>query len=168
MFQIRNAQKEDLPYLADIELAAATLYPEDIIPLDQQGLSYPDSEFQKSLQQGLLFCVTQNNKRVAFATCHQYQQFLHLDEISVHPASGKQGIGTALVKRILQESQSRKLQGTTLTTFSNIPWNAPFYKKMGFNILSNAETPDEVKDMLLEENFIGLKNRVAMFSPNTQ
>ena len=36
---------------------------------------------------------------------------------------------------IIQQAASRKLLGITLTTFPDLPWNAPFYAKVGFQIL---------------------------------
>ena len=39
---------------------------------------------------------------------------------------------------IIQQAASRKLLGITLTTFPDLPWNAPFYAKVGFQILPSS------------------------------
>ncbi len=162
IFQIELARQEQLAELADIELAAAELFPEGHIPEDQKGHSFPLKELRKAFDQELLFCANANSHTVGFASCHQYKHYLHLDEISVDPQYGRQGIGRALVEKVIEASKLKQLKGITLCTFSDIPWNAPFYQSMGFEILEEQDTPRHVQAMLREEKSIGLNNRVAM------
>jgi ribosomal protein S18 acetylase RimI-like enzyme len=169
MLAIRLGTLDDLVPLADIEISAASLFPRGKIPHPHESLPY--EVMREAVKNQLLFCaelqVNSGGKTlVAFAACHLYEHYLHLDEISVLPDYGKQGIGSLLVKHLIKESAQRKCQGITLSTFSDIPWNAPFYKKLGFTELAYSETPKHVQAMLDEEKSIGLKNRVAMFKKN--
>ena len=58
-------------------------------------------------------------------------------------------------------------QGYTidLTTFTHVPWNAPFYARLGFTALDDAGLPQFLKDILEEEKLCGLTNRVGMCLP---
>lgn len=160
MLSIRLASFDDLTLLPPIEKQAATLYPIGRIPHPKETL--PEKVLLDALKEELLFCAEDHGKLAGFASCHLYGNYLHLDEISVHPDSGRKGLGRALVERVIKETQKRKLKGCTLTTFEDLSWNAPFYKKSGFCIMEKENIPRHVAAMLRDEKSIGLKNRVAM------
>jgi len=50
-----------------------------------------------------------------------------------------------------------------LTPFSDIAWNAPFYSRLGFQILPPEEQSPMLKSILLREADAGMQSRVAMF-----
>lgn len=169
MITLRLGNLDDLLDLADIEISAASLYPAGKVPEPHESLPY--EVMRKAVRSKLLFCAEKmqtNNKNtlVGFAACHLYQNYLHLDELSVLPSVGRQGIGGHLVAQVIETSQALQCKGTTLTTFSDLPWNAPFYKKHGFNELSYSKSPVEVQAMLDEERSIGLVNRISMLKKN--
>ncbi|MYT30142.1 MULTISPECIES: GNAT family N-acetyltransferase [unclassified Streptomyces] len=63
----------------------------------------------------------------------------HIEQVSVHPERARRGIGRALIDHAEQESG---LPALTLTTFADVPWNAPYYARLGFRRLTaDALTP---------------------------
>ncbi len=50
----------------------------------------------------------------------------------------------------------------TLTTFASLPWNAPFYERLGFRRLAGAERGGRLAALLRAEERRGLRDRVAM------
>jgi ribosomal protein S18 acetylase RimI-like enzyme len=64
----------------------------------------------------------------------------HLDELAVTPAHGRRGVGRALVDAVVDWSAARGLPSVTLITFRDVPWNGPFYEKLGFEAVT-ALTP---------------------------
>nr|WP_246314886.1 GNAT family N-acetyltransferase [Kineococcus aurantiacus] len=54
----------------------------------------------------------------------------HVEQVSVDPAHARRGIGRALLD--VAGAQHRTL---TLTTFADVPWNAPYYRRLGFRDL---------------------------------
>jgi len=52
----------------------------------------------------------------------------------------------------------------TLSTLRDVPWNAPFYGKLGFRILVERELTQTLRELLESEARLGLpmKNRVLM------
>jgi hypothetical protein len=52
----------------------------------------------------------------------------------------------------------------TLTTFGHLPWNAPFYERMGFVRLEEADLSESLREELDWEAAHGLERskRVAM------
>jgi GrpB-like predicted nucleotidyltransferase (UPF0157 family) len=55
-----------------------------------------------------------------------------LDELDVLRSHGQRGIGRLLVYTVKRWAQDSGHRGVTLTTFREIPWNAPFYESCGF------------------------------------
>jgi ribosomal protein S18 acetylase RimI-like enzyme len=69
----------------------------------------------------------------------------HLRELSVDPAFGRRGIGTSLVETVIEASRERGFPGVTLTTFRDVPFNAPFYARLGFEELPLAHSSSDLR-----------------------
>ncbi len=70
-------------------------------------------------------------------------QGLHIEELSVVPEWGRQGIGTALVDRVKALARDAGAFAVTLSTDILVPWNSPYYEKLGFEPVSSmALGPD--------------------------
>lgn len=65
----------------------------------------------------------------------------HLWQLSVHPSAARRGIGTALVEGVCDWARSHGYPAVTLTTFRDVPWNAPFYSRLGFDVLTGRLPP---------------------------
>ena len=61
--------------------------------------------------------------------------------------------------------RQRQVPAIYLTTFTHVPWNAPFYARLGFTALDDAGLPQFLKDILEEEKFCGLTDRIGMRLP---
>lgn len=72
---------------------------------------------------------------VGFACVDVLDGSAHLWQLSVHPAAMRRGIGTALVGAVCDWARSNGYPAVTLTTFRDVPWNAPFYSRLGFGVL---------------------------------
>ena len=67
----------------------------------------------------------------------------HLEEIDVHPDHGRRGVGTALMRTVCEWVALSGYSEITLTTFRLVPWNMPFYARLGFEeVPSNALRPE--------------------------
>ena len=80
----------------------------------------------------------------------------HLDELDVLTSHGCQGIGRALVRAVVEWARSVGYRALTLTTFRDVPWNAPFYTRCGFRILAEHEQSIELAAIVRDEASRGL------------
>ena len=76
---------------------------------------------------------------------------LHIREMSVHEAFQGYGIGRALLEAAIEWAAIHHLAALTLTTFHDVPWNAPFYSRIGFKALAISGLDERLSALLREE-----------------
>ena len=88
----------------------------------------------------------------------------HLDELDVDPSHGRRGLGTALVRAVCKWAAVSGYIMLTLTTFRDVPWNFPFYTRLGFVEIPREALRPELSNVASEEARRGLdpNTRVAM------
>lgn len=88
----------------------------------------------------------------------------YIGEVSVSETYQKKGIGSKLLKTALAQAKSLGVSNATLTTFKDVPWNAPYYRRLGFIILAADILPQYLGRKLQEEKSAGLplESRCAM------
>jgi GNAT superfamily N-acetyltransferase len=102
---------------------------------------------------------------LGFGACEAFDDALHLWELAVrHDAQG-QGVGRALIAAAVEEARRRALPAVTLSTFRQIPWNAPFYARLGFALLDDPALNPRLVAVLAKEARRGLTDRCAMRLP---
>lgn len=88
----------------------------------------------------------------------------HLDQVSVRGRAAGRGIGTALVEVVLAWSKAAGHPAVTLTTYRDVPWNGPWYRRRGFVDLADADFGPSLRAILDRERAAGLEPpaRIAM------
>ncbi len=157
---IKKGKFKDIPPLKEIELAGNQLFPPGRLPDPLDTL--PESFFRARASFGLLLVAKLGEQIVGFAVCDEQDQDLFLEEISVHPDFGRRGIGRTLLNHVIQLAQEKIKSRVTLTTFSDIRWNAPFYESFGFRQFEEDEIPEYIALHLRSEASDGMMNRISM------
>lgn len=162
-YAIVSAAPEHLPYLLSIEEAAGELFPMDDQPEPLRSINRPPEDFVKGLNNGLLWVVVDiANISVAFLLASIIDGCIHITEFDVHSDYGKRGIGTKLIDHVLAAAKEKGFPSVTLTTFEHLPWNAPFYRKRGFEVIGVDQIGDELAQIVENEKTLGMRRRVAM------
>ena len=166
-YAIGLARTDDLPRLPLIELAAAQLLrghaPESVL---NETTSH--DELQKAQREGRLWVVRADDTAVGFAHVSVIESSTaHLAEIDVLPEHGRRGLGTRLVEEVCRWAGSTGHESVTLTTFRDIRWNMPFYERLGFRVVPNADLSPALRAVVQDETRRGLdaSRRVAMKRP---
>jgi GNAT superfamily N-acetyltransferase len=105
-----------------------------------------------------------NGVPVGYLLLDEVDAAAHVEQLSVDPAFGRRGVGSALLAVAADWAAKRGLGAITLTTFRDVPWNAGFYARRGFLILIAAEHGPELTARIRQESTLGLDRwpRVAM------
>ena len=158
--RIRTASKPDISKLARIEIEAAKLFPAGRVP-DMDSVT-PLEDLIEAMEDQTLWVAEEGDQPVGFALAFREGDELHLEEMDVLPTHGRRGLGTELLMAVVAHARELKLQSVTLTTFADMPWNAPFYERAGFRVLQPEELGQRLARILEDESARGRTNRVGM------
>jgi len=139
-YTIRLAQVEELPALREIERAAGKLFAEISLGNVANASPLPLDFLQAQQSAGLVWVLTDaDDQPVGFAAASELDGELYLEEIDVHPAHGRRGLGRWLIETLCAWAEEQGYPAFTLSTFRDVPWNAPFYSRLGFRIIEDSE-----------------------------
>jgi GNAT superfamily N-acetyltransferase len=156
VYSIVLAEEHHLDALAAIELAAARLLighaPEPVL---QEFTARP--VLSEAARHRRLWVALAGDAPIGFAHVEILASDLpHLEEIDVHPLHGRRGVGTRLVKAVCAWAREAGYAELTLTTFRDVPWNMPFYARLGFVALSPELLRVELATQVAQEKARGL------------
>ena len=92
-------------------------------------------------ERGLSWLALANDQPVGFILAELHASSLLIVELSVHLDWQGKGIGRRLIACVADQARKRGLASLTLTTFRDVPWNAPFYARLGFEMITTL-TPE--------------------------
>lgn len=121
--------------------------------------------FASAVRGGRLWVALANAMPIGFALVEMLADNLpHLEELDVHPSYGRRGVGTALVRTVCEWAVNHGYAMLTLTTFRSVPWNFPFYARLGFAKIPREALRSKLSAVVSEEATSGLdpETRVVM------
>lgn len=123
---VRLALPRDLEALPNVEAAADRVFATlGIGPLPPGSTSVDELASAQAV-------LVVGDPAVGFARVETIDGQAHLEQLSVHPAAARRGVGTALVEAVSEWAMRSGFEAVTLCTFAEVPWNAPFYRRLGF------------------------------------
>jgi GNAT superfamily N-acetyltransferase len=155
--RIRAAGRRDLPSLVEIERAAGETFRSlgmDLIADDDPGSV---EELAPYAEGGRAFVAVDGDDRpVAYILLDVVDGAAHVEQVSVHPDHARQGIGRALIERAERWANEHGHRALTLCTFVEVPWNGPYYERLGFRYLTPGEETPGLRALRDHERALGL------------
>jgi len=137
---VRGATLDDVPAMQAAELEAGERFREiddpriarcaDAPPYWTEGLETAIADHRSWV------ALDDAGAIIGFAVAWVVDGEGHLDELAVVPTHGRRGVGRALVDAVVEWTAAQQLPSITLTTFRDVPWNCPYYEKLGFEVVS--------------------------------
>ncbi|GGN43188.1 GCN5 family N-acetyltransferase [Actinoplanes campanulatus] len=165
--RIRAARTGDLTRLQDIERAAGE--PFRAIGMTEIADDEPPSldlltEYVEAGRAWVATLAGGGDVPVAYLIADLVDGNLHIEQVSVDPAHARQGIGRRLIEHAADYARDAGMPALTLTTFVDVPWNAPYYRRCGFVDLDGGTLTDGLRAVRDHETAIGLDRwpRVCM------
>ncbi|MDZ4092587.1 MAG: GNAT family N-acetyltransferase [Arthrobacter sp.] len=154
---IRDAQAEDLSKLRGIEAAAGEAF-------RRVGMAAIADDPPPALdalavyqQDGRAWVAADSaDDPIAYILLDVVDRFAHIEQVTVHPRHARRGIGRLLIDEAARWAGARGLHGLTLTTFKDVPWNAPYYRRLGFREVPEPQWPEGVRRIVQSERDHGL------------
>jgi GNAT superfamily N-acetyltransferase len=154
---IRPAHRDELTTLQDLELAAGVLFREIGMTDIAEHPPPPLEVFEQARATGLLWIsVDSADRPTGFVLVKLIDGGVHIEQLSVHPEHQRQGIGRELIEYVDTWAAGRGTPLLTLTTFRNVPWNGPYYARLGFSEIPTDQLTPGLAEIRDAETAFGL------------
>lgn len=143
MTRVRLARANEAELCVDIERHAGKVFRGS--KFDSIADAEPnDPAIPRAAQRaGLLWVATDDRDQpIGHLTAAKGVKGLLIAQIDVLPEFQSQGVGRSLIAAAEDEARRRGLPYIWLRTFRDIPWNAPFYARLGFKEIENEDFAD--------------------------
>jgi|RhiMethySRZTD1v2_1073278.scaffolds.fasta_scaffold24603_4 GNAT superfamily N-acetyltransferase len=156
-YAIRPARPGDLPYLGAIEARAGERFV-GLVPEEIKADNVAPAVLADAAAAGRLFVAEAGNGAlVAFALLILLDDgTAHLEELDVLSEHGRRGVGSALVEVACGWAKAQGQPALTLTTYRDVPFNAPWYRRLGFQELGPERISPALRRVLDLEHAKGL------------
>lgn len=155
-YTIRLARRDELGKLQTIEHAAAERFRGTIYDEIADGDPMPLTSLERWFTHGKIWvAVDQLDEPVGFAVVREVDGTAYLHELDVELKHGGQGLGVLLINEVTAWARACGYPAVTLSTFAEIPWNAPYYARLGFRILREDELGPGLRDVRTHEEANG-------------
>ncbi|WJV50776.1 GNAT family N-acetyltransferase [Streptomyces flavofungini] len=169
--RIRAPHHGELTRLQDIERAAGRCFRDIGMPEIADDAPPTLDELAGHRRAGLAWVAVDPadpaEVPVAYLLADRVDGDLHVEQVSVHPDHARHGIGRCLLDHLADRAAADAVPALTLTTFRDVPWNAPYYARCGFVLLDDAELGPGLRAVREKEAAHGLDRwpRVCMRRP---
>jgi GNAT superfamily N-acetyltransferase len=166
--RIRAVRRDEFPVLQDIELAAGAAFREVGMPEVADDEPFSEEELRRYQEDGRAWvAVDEADRPVAYLVAEPVDGNLHVEQVSVHPDHARRGIGRELLDHLAQVARAEGAPALTLTTFTEVPWNAPYYVRCGFHPMTDGMLGPQLRAIRAREAAQGLDRwpRICMRRP---
>ncbi|MGH3660614.1 MAG: GNAT family N-acetyltransferase [Micromonosporaceae bacterium] len=155
--RIRPARPDEFPILQQIQLAAGRCFRDIDMPEVASGDPLSLHELARYQQAGLAWVTVDGaDEPVAFLVADRVDGNLHIEQVSVHPDHARRGLGRSLLNHVAAQGRGEGLSAVTLTTFTDVPWNGPYYARCGFQPLDESTLTPGLREIRKQETAHGL------------
>ncbi|MEO5745510.1 MAG: GNAT family N-acetyltransferase [Terracoccus sp.] len=154
---VRRARADDLETLCALEAEADGRFA--LLGLaGLLGASAPHADsLRDAAENGRLFVATDTADRaIGFIRIERLDGQAHIEQVSVHPAQTGHRIGAQLMTMAQEWARSQGGDRLTLTTFRDVPWNGPYYERLGWVVLPVAHLGPDLAAARAHERRLGL------------
>ena len=155
---VRPATGVDVPLLAAIELAAGARFREVGMGSIADDEPLPEAELRAAAADGRLWVAELDGAVVGYVLAVLLDDGApHLEQVSVRPEAGGRGVGEALVRTVEAWARTTaRPEALTLSTFRDVPWNGPWYARLGYEPVPDDELDDALRAVRAHEAELGL------------
>jgi ribosomal protein S18 acetylase RimI-like enzyme len=142
---IRAATHEDVPILAPIERTADVMFAAVGHPEFVGAETIDDAYAAESVSEGRIRVAELDGRVVGWLLVSRLDGELFLSQLSVDPAFGRRGVGTALLLDCMERARAAGEPSILLDTQADVAWNAPWYARHGFEVVPPERWTDGMR-----------------------
>jgi predicted N-acetyltransferase YhbS len=140
MIKIRNGRRDEVELMRDVERSAGERFRQVMKDIADAEVTSATKLADRAAN-GRLFVAEDGEKLIGFAIFSAVDGHCYLEEVSVASSHAGQRIGSKLIAAVEDAGRKLGLAWITLSTFRDIPWNGPYYARLGFAEWPHAQLP---------------------------
>lgn len=149
--RIAPATLADIPALQAVERDAALRFQEAGDREVDPTQATDTATLEAAVRESRLHLIRDAGAPVAFALEDRADGLPTLAELSVARSAGGRGLGRALAGHVLARAKAAGAPRLLLTTFVDVPWNGPWYARLGFVPVPEAEVGPDLAALLRDQ-----------------
>lgn len=164
-YRIRLARLDEIARIREIEDAAGSMFSGTGLIDEALDVSFPLDDLVHLVDKGQVWVACgDGDLPVGMVITSVREGAVYIEEMDVLPSHGRRGLGARLLTTVSDWARARGHLAITLSTFRDVPWNGPFYRKNGFRDLEPAEWTPGMQTIREQEAEHGLvvNSRVFM------
>jgi predicted N-acetyltransferase YhbS len=164
---IRLAAPADLPAVRLVEISAATVFAGTHMDFAANDAPNDAADLLAAITTQLMWVATDGDQVIGFVFAEPCADGLYVRELSVAAPFHQRGHGSALMAALIAAARTRGDRQLVLTTDRTLPWNAPFYQRLGFRLVEGSAIPADAQSRLRRQFAAGFDplHRCAMVMP---
>jgi predicted N-acetyltransferase YhbS len=123
----------------------------------------PASVLADRIETGGLLVARTDGALAAFVMFRPVGDSLYIEQIDVLPAFERRRIGASLIEAVAERAREDGLARLTLSTFRDVPWNAPYYRRLGFADIADQKLTPDLLEIRREHLARGLDESARVF-----
>jgi predicted N-acetyltransferase YhbS len=159
---IRPALTTEIEAVREIERASAQRFIGlmDALAADEPS---PAEVLAARIVAGGLLVADVEGEVAAFVMFRPVGDSLYIEQIDVLPAFERRRIGASLIDAVADQARTSGLSRLTLSTFRDVPWNAPYYRRLGFIDIDDKKLAPDLLEIRREHLARGLDESLRVF-----
>jgi len=162
--RLRPARVDEVECVRDIERRSASRFlGTDRAWLAEDAPTDAETLIRRIAAEGLQVAEDGHGAPVAFVMFREVDGCGYVEQIDVLPEHAGRRIGAALLASVAATGRSRGWPALLLSTFKDVPWNAPYYRRLGFVDLDDADLSPALREIRAEHLRRGLDEASRVF-----
>ncbi len=152
---LRAATRDDAARLTEIELEADRRFAEAGHPEFLDGCVCPPDAMARAIDAGRVTVAEVDGDLAGWILVTRSGGELCIGQVSVLPAFGRRGVGTALLRSVIDAARAAGEPSIVLNTQADVAWSLPWYARHGFVVVPRAEWTDDMHVIALDQTAMG-------------
>lgn len=152
-FVLRPARATEVTRLQEIERDADSRFAGE--PELPSGV-IPEEHARRFIEQGRITVAEREGEVVGWVLLGAIDGEPCIGQVCVAVAHGRRGIGAALLAHVLEVARARGARSVVLNTQRDVPWNAPWYARFGFEVVPEHGWSPALREVTEQQRSAGL------------
>ena len=163
-YRLRTARPDDRDRVQEIEDLAGSGFAGLGLIDESLDVGFPTAELDRLIRAGQVWVACDEaDQAVGMVIASVREDAVYVEEMDVLAEHGRRGLGGRLLETVCTWATEHGYAAVTLSTFRDVPWNGPFYRRHGFADLPPAAWTPGMRAIHEQEGRHGLRTDVRVF-----